>query len=98
MPELRDYISNIEFATSLRELRSAVVDAYDFLGQQDLGDLDDYVSMSALPTFGGEKPNDTNEVWSWDADELMVTGPDGDFAIVERQVWADIQAGHNAHA
>lgn len=45
MPELRDYISNIEFATSLRELRSAVVDAYDFMGQQDLGDLDDYVDV-----------------------------------------------------
>jgi hypothetical protein len=30
-----------------------------------------------LPTFGGEEPADTDGVWSWDADRLLVHGRDG---------------------
>jgi hypothetical protein len=84
---VEEYIDKITFAASLRELRDAVVDAYDFLNRHDLGDLDDYVSMSALPIFGGQVPSDTNEIWSWDAEELMVTGPEGGFIVVDREEW-----------
>jgi hypothetical protein len=62
MAEVQDYIDRITFATSLRGLCSAVEDASDFLLKNDLGDLDDYVAASALPTFGGEAPTDTNEI------------------------------------
>lgn len=37
-----------------------------------------------LPTFGGAEPRDTDGVWSWDAERLLVgTGPQ-DLEIVPR--------------
>jgi hypothetical protein len=60
----------------------------DFIYKNDLGALDSYIETFNLPTFGGEEPKkNTSEIWSWDADELMVTGPDGDYAIVSREEW-----------
>jgi hypothetical protein len=39
---------------------------------------------TSLPTFGGEIPDNTVEVWSWDADEMLVgTCPD-DLQLVPR--------------
>lgn len=49
------------------------------------------VDMSSLPVFGGEEPDlAAGEVWSWDADNLLIgtqvgTGEfAGDFTIVRR--------------
>ena len=81
------YIDKIKYAPSLRALCEAVEEAEDFIYKKDLGALDNYLE-SSLPTFGGEEPKiNTSEIWSWDADELMVTGPDGDYAIVSREEW-----------
>ncbi len=41
---------------------------------------------SSMPTFGGEEPDDTIEVWSWDADRLLV-GSDFDVKLVTRAEW-----------
>jgi len=38
--------------------------------------------MDALPTFGGEAPDDTDEIWSWDEARLLVSDGIGGFEIV----------------
>ena len=40
--------------------------------------------LSSLPTFGGDEPSDTNEVWSWDAERLLVGQCVSDMHIIPR--------------
>ena len=40
-----------------------------------------------LPTFGGDEPDDTNEIWSWDADRLLVGSCAAELEIVTRTEW-----------
>ena len=84
---VQHYISKIKHAPSLRALCDAVVAAEDFIHEHDLGALDNYIETSKLLTFGGDEPKNIDDIWSWDADELMVTGPDGDYAVVSREEW-----------
>jgi len=44
---------------------------------------------SSLPTFGGDEPADTREVWSWDATRLLVGTCADDLRIVERADYYD---------
>ena len=37
-----------------------------------------------LPTFGGEEPDDTSEVWSWDETRLLVGTCADDIEIINR--------------
>jgi hypothetical protein len=39
---------------------------------------------TSLPTFGGEMPENTAEIWSWDADELLVGTCVDDLRIISR--------------
>jgi hypothetical protein len=39
--------------------------------------------MAELPTFGGTTPDDTSDVWSWDATRLLVGEGDLEIAIRE---------------
>jgi hypothetical protein len=39
---------------------------------------------TSLPTFGGDEPDDTVEVWSWDADEMLVGTCTDDLQLVPR--------------
>ena len=39
---------------------------------------------SDLPTFGGDAPDDTTEVWSWDAERVLVGTCADDLAIMDR--------------
>ena len=32
----------------------------------------DHIDLSSLPTFGGNEPDDTNEIFSWDSDNYLV--------------------------
>ena len=41
------------------------------------------LSMAGLPTFGGEEPRNTMDVWSWDERRVMV-GDAAPFVIEER--------------
>jgi hypothetical protein len=84
---VQHYIDKIKYAPSLWALCEAVEEAENFIYKNDLGALDNYVETSNLPTFGGEEPKNTSEIWSWDPDELMVIGPDGDYVIVSREGW-----------
>ena len=47
-------------------------------------DDQDNVNWTSLPTFGGTEPDDTREVWSWDADNLLVGTCADDLKIVPR--------------
>lgn len=38
-----------------------------------------------LPTFGGEEPENTEEVWSWDAENLLVGTCSEDYMVVSRK-------------
>jgi len=85
--DLQNYIDNVKSVTSLAALGDAVKGAESYIQLNNLGDLDDYVEMSNLQTFGGAQPRDNNEVWSWDAEDLVMVGPDGSFVLVSRE-WA----------
>lgn len=43
------------------------------------------VCVTDLPTFGGEAPEDTSEVWSWDNTHLLVGETFSDLELVERE-------------
>lgn len=67
--------------TTLEDLKQALERQDVWLGAPIAhGELD----WSALPKFGGEEPGDTNEVWSWDADRLLVGSCRDDLEIVDR--------------
>jgi hypothetical protein len=66
-----------------------------------IDDLDDLLAvlreyrptdLDNLPTFGGFEPEDTTEVWSWDAERLLVGTCAADLEIVDRAVRGDIDA------
>ena len=42
------------------------------------------IDWTSLPTFGGEEPQDTAGVWSWDATRLLVGTCADDLKIVAR--------------
>jgi len=50
-------------------------------------DQHDYIDWSSLPTFGGEEPDDTTEVWSWDEENLLVGTCCSDWEIISRTAW-----------
>jgi len=41
--------------------------------------------MTDLPTYGGEEPESTEGVWSWDATRLLIGACPDDFHIVDRE-------------
>ena len=45
------------------------------------------LDATELPTFGGPDVEDTLEVWSWDAERLIVGTCSDDFEIVQRAEW-----------
>ena len=64
-----------------------------------IDDLDDLLAVvqdhapdefDNLPTFGGDEPKDTLEVWSWDETRLLVGTCLADLEIVDRAEWGDI--------
>lgn len=57
----------IAIATNLRALCQALNDHND----ADVR-LESVVDLCNLPTYGGEAPADTNGIWSWDADSILV--------------------------
>ncbi len=67
----------VEKARTLEELLAAIAThGDDSLSADRL--------MSHLPTFGGEEPNDTAKVWSWDEKRLLIGTSRDDFRIVPR--------------
>lgn len=64
-------------------------------GTAEVEDLDDLLRVmrggggglgwDELPTFGGDAPADTEGVWSWDAERLLVGAGESDLRIVDRE-------------
>lgn len=88
----------VKSATSLRELHQALIafeDALDTLDEDECAysgaeyELESRgVDICNLPTFGGEAPSSTTEVWAWDTDRLLVgVGPFREWNIIDRQDW-----------
>ena len=44
----------------------------------------DAIDWSELPTFGGEEPADTQGVWSWDEDSVLIGSCADDLKVVDR--------------
>lgn len=53
---------------------------------------------SSLPTFGGEEPADTQEVWSWDETRLLVGTCASDLEIVDRPTKRSLAAAEMGKA
>ncbi len=66
---------------SLEDLEAA-------LKEDDPAALDrDGAWCTNLPTFGGEEPANTAEIWSWDETRLLMGTCADDLEIVDRKAW-----------
>lgn len=80
LDELSDVLAELE-----KEWRAESVDCFhDYLGE--LG-----VQVHDFPVFGGDEPEETVGIWSWDEERLMVTGVEEQFALVDRAEWGDTE-------
>ena len=52
---------------ALNEKEKEICDRYPFVDE-----IESYFKLSELPTFGGTDPSDTEDVWSWDEDHLLM--------------------------
>ena len=68
----------ISSSTNLEELLEAL-NSYD----DDETKIDEVADLPGLPTFGGDEPENTDGIWSWDADNLICNGSQG-FVIESR--------------
>ncbi len=75
--------ANIAAATSLNTLMQALRDTRKLSDEYQ-----DAIDWTGLPVFGGDEPDSTAEVWSWDADSLLVGTCADDLKIVTRADWA----------
>ena len=71
--------ANIAAATSLTALMQALRDTRSLTSEEQ-----DEINWTDLQTFGGDEPASTAEVWSWDADSLLVGTCADDLEIVSR--------------
>lgn len=78
-------------ARDLYQLLDAIDEFYSVCADNDLSAEMEMrarnIDMCALPTFGGPEPDDTDGVWSWDEDELIVG--EGDLKIISRAEFAE---------
>jgi len=88
---ITEAISN---AANLTELLTALNDVGNEINriQQDGLDAGDLIgdygrSVSECPTFGGDEPEDTAGVWSWDDTHLLVGEGWGSCELVARGEW-----------
>ena len=73
---------DIETARNLDELTSRL----NYHNKEGINFKEIGVDLTSLPTFGGDDPEDTEDIWSWDDTRLMVTGDSVDlFQIVDRK-------------
>lgn len=71
--------ANIAAATSLNALMQALRDTRNLTSEEQ-----DEINWTDLQTFGGDEPDSTSGVWSWDADNLLVGTCSDDLEIVSR--------------
>jgi len=76
---MENQIEKIKAAKNLSELLDAIL----AIRQEDQSIEFDKV-MERLPTFGGKEPAETDGIWSWDEDSLLVCNAACDLVIVDR--------------
>ena len=64
LTEARNLIDN---APTLQDLYASLVAIEEDADEDVRADID----YSALPTFGGEAPEDTQDIWSWDEEQIL---------------------------
>lgn len=75
-----DIIAKIKNAASVNEL-CELLNEYDSNFDSERGKPGDFLDYSNLPTFG-DAPDDTQEVFSWSKDRLLIR--DNNWQLVER--------------
>ena len=65
-------------------------DLLDWMKQGDDDGLDWLNCRNLIPTFGGDMPDDTTHVWSWDEDRLLVGTCSDDYGIMTREEWGQL--------
>jgi len=84
----------IDAVTTLEELLSAIMTAYATINDKpgEYRDIDSalreeyQIHLEELPTFGGEEPADTCDIYSWDENRYMINEGNG-FKFVSREEW-----------
>ncbi len=71
--------ANIAAAATLAALMQALRDTRSLTSEEQ-----DEIDWTDLQTFGGDEPDSTRGVWSWDADSLLVGTCADDLKIVSR--------------
>lgn len=75
---------NIAAAANLTALLQALRDTRSLTSEEQ-----DEIDWTDLQTFGGDEPDSTSGVWSWNASSLIVGTCAGDINIVSRVDWAN---------
>jgi hypothetical protein len=66
------YQKQINDSKTLGELADTLNSISSELREQNETTIDQVVDTTSLPTFGGADVKSTSEVWSWDANNLLV--------------------------
>lgn len=64
-------------------------DLLEYLKESDAEDLDALNCWNKIPTFGGDMPDDTTHVWSWDEEHLLIGACSDEYEIVTREEWGE---------
>lgn len=76
-------VARIAEAESLEDLRDALQDLDDVCDEVEAR-ADELVDHAGLKTFGGEEPDDTALIWSWDATRVLYADDNGTWTIGSR--------------
>jgi hypothetical protein len=70
-------------------MRTAEPETLDELYEMMKKDDPSLPGWDSLPLFGGDEPESTNQVWSWDEKRLIVGSCSDDIRIVTREEWSE---------
>jgi hypothetical protein len=76
-------VNQINRAKNLKELCELLNELVEELRGSE-GDISDYIDMCDLRVFG-EEPDDTNEIWSYDDNNILTIGNNDRFIIESKK-------------
>ena len=79
----------IEQGDLLVEAICNLTDLLEWMKQGDDDGLDWLNRLNLIPTFGGDAPSDTSEIWSWDEEHLLIGACSDEYEIVTREEWGE---------
>ena len=75
----KTFVSNMAFQRKIKRCKNLE----ELLGVLRKYDNPDYDTTS-LPVYGGDEPDSTVGVWSWDTDNILIGDSSDDYEIVPR--------------